>query len=235
MALRIRKVPIFGFAVAPFHFSVSVFDVRMVANRQRLLCSSPNDSQKAAVHADVENQSKLTHQARPGSGETQLSAVRTVSAAGFGARTLVLALSHVAVRICSSERSWTTTCRRIRKIVGATRGGAATTRLRRCFELGIADDAARPPLEVLAGLMAAIQSVRRLLMAGDTTQGGQHNQRKVRSRTCTNSTAMSLCRVAAAKTLALTVQSWLPSRVASECQCGCCRRDDRRKCRDWYR
>ena len=150
-------------------FSVSVFDVRMMAIRERLLCSSLHiiDSHQAAVHADVENQSKLTHQARPGSGETQLSAVRTVSAAGFGTRTLVMAPSHVAVdvtvafskqfpNVCSSERSRTTTCRRFCKIVGATCGGAPTTRLRECSEIGLADDAARSPLEVLAGFIAAI-------------------------------------------------------------------------------
>ena len=61
---------------------MSVFDVRTIANCERLFCSSLNKSQKAAVRADVENQSVFTNPARPGRGTTQLSAVLAVVAAG---------------------------------------------------------------------------------------------------------------------------------------------------------
>ena len=48
---------------------VSFGVARTLANRERLLCSSLNESQKAAVRADVENQSFLTNRARPGRGK----------------------------------------------------------------------------------------------------------------------------------------------------------------------
>ena len=169
--------------------------------------------------ADVENQSVLTNRARPGRSKTQLSAVLPVSAAGFSARTLVMAPSHVAVGVII-DRAFAVSHQFPTLLAEQFTDDHVPPNLQNCWchlwwsrhnafapgfsDLGIADDTARHSLDVLGVLMAVIQVGDAPSMVGDTNQGGPQNQRKFMPRTCTNSTAMLSFRVAGARTRALT-------------------------------
>ena len=144
------------------------------------IATAKAEGQQEQSIADVENQSVLTNRPRPGRGKTQLSVVLPVSAAGFRARTLVMATSHVAVDViivCAFALTHQFPTLLAEKFTDDNVNlqncwcflwWSRHNAFARVFRAWDADDTARPPLEVLAGLMAVIQSVTSL------QQGGTH-------------------------------------------------------------